>query len=222
MATNLTTEQAQLRSELAATLKTLGGDDSLRDPFVITRSIDSSIAAILAERASLSEQVSAEQGKLSRLSEEHQEVSTELQARQAREERLNSAKTMIDPTQGELLVTASNDIVLRLFALTFDAGKSEIVDQHLPLLDKVKQIIGLFPESPLVIEGHTDDRGDPKGNTQLSEKRAFAVMQYLRQTLNIPSDRIRAIGYGSEKPIASQSTAEGRAKNRRIDIVIMQ
>jgi outer membrane protein OmpA-like peptidoglycan-associated protein len=44
----------------------------------------------------------------------------------------------------------------------------------------------------------------------------------LRQAMSIPSDRIRAIGYGSDKPIASQATPEGRAKNRRIDIIIMQ
>ena len=109
-----------------------------------------------------------------------------------------------------------------MFALSFAAGKSEITEQHKPLLDKVREIITLFGTPKLVVEGHTDDRGDPANNTTLSEKRAYAVMQYLRQTMSIPSDQIRAIGYGSERPIASQSTPEGRAKNRRIDIVILQ
>jgi len=214
--------QDRLAAQLAVTVSALGGDTTLQDPIDMARAIESSVAAMLAERGQLAEQVATEQSKLSELSEAHQEVSAELQVRQEHEQRLGQAKAMIDPTQGEILVSGANDIVLRLSGLSFAAGKSEIAQEHLPLLDKVKQIIALYPESRLVIEGHTDDRGDPAGNTQLSEKRAFAVMQYLRQAMSIPSDRIRAIGYGSEKPIASQATAEGRSKNRRIDILILQ
>jgi OOP family OmpA-OmpF porin len=198
------------------------GDSALTDPLEMARSIDANVTAMIAERGQLAEQMAAEKSKLSELSEAHEEVSAELQAKQAKEERLAQAKAMIDPTQGEILVSGTNDIILRLSGLSFDAGKSEITETHRPLLEKVKQIIALFPESPLVVEGHTDDRGDPSGNLLLSEKRALAVMQYLRQVLSIPSDRIRAIGYGADKPIASQATAEGRAKNRRIDILIMQ
>jgi len=210
---------------LSVQLKTTAGifgDSTLQDPLEMARSIDANVTAMIAERGQLTEQMAAEQSKLSELSEAHQEVSAELQVKQEHEQRLAQAKAMIDPTQGEILVSGTNDIILRLSGLSFAAGKSEITPEHLPLLEKVKQIITLFPELPLVVEGHTDDRGDPAGNTQLSEKRAFAVMQYLRQTMSIPSDRIRAIGYGSEKPIASQATAKGRAKNRRIDILIMQ
>ena len=166
--------------------------------------------------------MASEQSKMTELSQAHEVMSTELQERQAREARIDSAKAVLGPTEGEMLIAATNDIVLRLFGISFAAGKSEITEQHLPLLEKVKQILALFPDKPLVIEGHTDASGDPQSNTQLSDKRAYAVMQYLRQALGIPSDRIRAIGYGPDKPIASQSTAEGRAKNRRIDIVIMQ
>ncbi|MEW5796572.1 MAG: OmpA family protein [Candidatus Zixiibacteriota bacterium] len=215
-------EREDLTARLSAVMSTIGGDLSLDEPADMIHAIDSSLTVMIAERSQLAQQVAAEQSKLTQLTEEHQEVSSELQQRQAREERLIQAKAMIDPTQGEILVSGANDIVLRLSGLSFAAGKSELTEEHVPLLEKVKQIIALFPESPLVVEGHTDDRGDPAANTQLSEKRAFAVMQYLRQAMSIPSDRIRAIGYGSEKPIASQATAEGRAKNRRIDIVIMQ
>jgi OmpA-OmpF porin, OOP family len=212
----------KLTSQLSSTVKVLNGDSTIQDPMVLALAIDNSVVSMIADRGKLSEQMATEQGKLSQLSEEHKEVSAELQAKQDREDRLAKAKAMIDPTQGEIFVNSSNDIVLRLSGLSFAAGKSEITEQHRPLLEKVKEIIGLFTEPKLVVEGHTDDKGDPSGNTQLSEKRAFAVMQYLRQTMSIPSDRIRAIGYGSEKPIASQSTTEGRAKNRRIDILILQ
>jgi len=214
--------QERLTSQLRTTVALLNGDTTASDPMALALAIDDGVTALSTERGKLSEQITAEQSKMSQLSEQHQEVSAELQAKQEREDRLAKARSMIDPTEGELLVNASNDIVLRLFALSFAAGKSEITEQHKPLLDKVRETITLFGNPKLVIEGHTDDKGDPVNNTQLSEKRAYAVMQYLRQTMSIPSDQIRAIGYGSEKPIASQATAEGRAKNRRIDIVILQ
>jgi len=214
--------QERLTSQLRTTVGLLNGDTTAPDPMTLALAIDNGVTALTAERGKLSEQITAEQSKMSQLSEQHQEVSAELQAKQDREDRLAKARSRIDPTQGELLVNASNDIILRLFALSFAAGKSEITEQHKPLLDKVREIITLFGNPKLVVEGHTDDKGDPANNTQLSEKRAYAVMQYLRQTMSIPSDQIRAIGYGSEKPIASQATAEGRAKNRRIDIVILQ
>jgi outer membrane protein OmpA-like peptidoglycan-associated protein len=90
------------------------------------------------------------------------------------------------------------------------------------LLEKIESIITMFPDAQFIVEGHTDASGDPVTNTDLSEKRAYAVMQYLRQRLLLSADRITAIGYGADKPVASNKTKEGRAKNRRIDILIMQ
>ena len=112
--------------------------------------------------------------------------------------------------------------VARLSGLSFDIGKSDIKDDHVPLLEKIKKVIQMFPDAQLVVEGRTDASGDPKANLTLSEKRAYAVMQYLRQSLLISADKIQAIGYGADKPIASNQTKDGRAKNRRIDVIIMQ
>jgi outer membrane protein OmpA-like peptidoglycan-associated protein len=218
----LETQHQKLSERLGLTLKRFDIDGSGRDAFSLTGAIDSAIVSILSKQTELSQQMASEQSRLSELSQAHEEMSSELQNRQLREAHLDSAKAILGPTEGEMLIAATNDIVLRLFGLSFAAGKSEITEQHLPLLEKVKQILALFPDRPLVVEGHTDASGDPQTNTQLSDKRAYAIMQYLRQAMGIPSDRIRAIGYGPEKPIASQSTPEGKAKNRRIDIIIMQ
>jgi OOP family OmpA-OmpF porin len=92
----------------------------------------------------------------------------------------------------------------------------------MPLLDKVVEIVQMDNSSRIVVEGHTDASGDPATNQQLSEKRAYAVMMYLRRATGMSADRIRSLGYGSDKPIGSNDTPEGRAKNRRNDIVIMQ
>ncbi len=71
-----------------------------------------------------------------------------------------------------------------------------------------------------MVEGHTDSRGSERLNERLSQNRADAVMNYLISTMHIPPYRISAIGYGEDKPIASNENEAGRAKNRRIDLLI--
>jgi len=128
---------------------------------------------------------------------------------------------MLTPAEGEVLFNAANDIVLRLHGLAFGIGKSEISAEQITLLEKVKAIVQMFPDTAMIIEGHTDTTGDLAANQQLSERRALAVMQYIRESLLIPADRIQSIGYGADKPVASNQTTDGRAKNRRIDIILM-
>jgi len=153
---------------------------------------------------------------------EQASVSEELAQRLRREERFQAAKKLIKPSDGEVLWNASNDLVLRLTGLKFDVGSADIKDDQMKLLDKVVEIVQMTPNARIVVEGHTDGSGDEVNNVQLSEKRAYSLMMYLRTATGITAEHIRAIGYGSDKPIATNDTAEGRAKNRRNDIVIMQ
>jgi OOP family OmpA-OmpF porin len=170
----------------------------------------------------LSQKLRTGQAQLAQLTEEHQAVAGELEQRRAREQRFRAAKSVLSPAEGEVLYNAANDVVLRLHGLAFGVGRSDISEEQVPLLEKIKQILGMFPGARLVIEGHTDNSGDPQANQQLSEKRAFAIMQYLRESMMVPVDRIQAMGYGAEHPVGSNMTADGRAKNRRIDIIIME
>ena len=78
-----------------------------------------------------------------------------------------------------------------------------------------------FPKSSIVIEGHTDSRGSAENNRRLSEQRANAVKQYLIANMGLSQDVIQAVGYGKSRPIESNEKAKGRAKNRRIDVVII-
>ncbi len=89
-----------------------------------------------------------------------------------------------------------------------------------PLLTKVRDAVEVFPRSQLVIEGHTDSYGGDESNMALSKRRAEAVGEYMVTQLNIPAYRISAVGFGETQPIANNETAEGRARNRRIDVVI--
>ena len=94
------------------------------------------------------------------------------------------------------MFNASNDIVLRLSGISFDVGKAYLKDSHVPLLEKVNEIIKMFPEAKLMVEGHTDATGNGRTNMLLSEKRPYAIMQYLRQSLMISAGRIRSMGFG--------------------------
>ncbi len=221
-----TSSTGQLNNEVSAkllgTVNRFEPDYSESDPIVLANQIDIGVGDLLAERQRLLDQITEKEYMLTQLQADHQQVAAELETRTAREEKFRKAKTVLNPSEGEVLFNSANDIVLRLSGLSFDVNKSDIKDEHIPLLEKVKSVIELFGDSKLVVEGHTDASGEPAANIALSEKRAYAVMQYLRQSLLISADRITAIGYGSEKPVASNQTSEGRAKNRRIDIIIMQ
>jgi outer membrane protein OmpA-like peptidoglycan-associated protein len=72
----------------------------------------------------------------------------------------------------------------------------------------------------MLIEGHTDSQGNADRNLQLSKARAQSVMDYMTNEMRIPDYRIRAVGYGDTRPISNNKTAVGRAKNRRIDLII--
>jgi OOP family OmpA-OmpF porin len=72
----------------------------------------------------------------------------------------------------------------------------------------------------VTIEGHTDSYGGDDLNQKLSEDRANAVRQYFIANMNLKAEDVEAVGYGESRPIANNETPEGRARNRRIDIVI--
>ena len=222
----LTGQLQQLRGgvtqQLQQLLARLSVTSEETDPVRLAQLLDQKVGELVAQRAALDEQAKAADLRLAELSATQQKTSAELGARQAREERFTKARELLNPSEGEILLNASGDVVLRLSGLSFDPGRADIKDQHVSLLRKVESILKLYPGASYVVEGHTDASGEGVANQQLSEKRAFALMQYLRQGLSIPADRIRAIGYGADKPIALSKTAEGRAKNRRIDILILQ
>ncbi len=112
------------------------------------------------------------------------------------------------------------NVIVRLVGLTFDSGKAEIKQQDFDLLAKVEKAIDVFPRSELIIEGHTDSYGGDASNQRLSQQRAESVQQYMVNAMRIPSYRLIATGFGETNPVANNETASGRARNRRIDIII--
>jgi OmpA-OmpF porin, OOP family len=102
----------------------------------------------------------------------------------------------------------------------FQTDKAVILARSYKLLDTVAEVIASHPDMPAVtIEGHTDDRGDAAYNTDLSQRRAEAVMAYL-VAKGISSSRLTARGFGPSVPIASNKTNKGRSTNRRVEFKI--
>jgi len=104
----------------------------------------------------------------------------------------------------------------------FDFNKTEVKDEYYAELEMVAEYMKKFPEIKVVIEGHTDNLGSTIYNLKLSQKRADAVRSILINKFGILPERIIAKGYGETRPIASNNTPEGRAKNRRVIAVFIK
>ncbi len=108
----------------------------------------------------------------------------------------------------------------------FETAKSDIKPESYPVLDgAAKTINTVLSGSPTVkieVQGHTDSRGSDDYNLKLSQDRANSVKNYLVINHDIPGARLIARGYGESRPVASNDSSEGRAKNRRVEFVILE
>lgn len=102
--------------------------------------------------------------------------------------------------------------------INFDTGKSTIKPASEQIISQIVQMLKANPELSINIEGHTDNVGNPKSNKILSDERAKAVLESI-VAQGIDPKRLKAAGYGQDKPIADNNTEEGRAKNRRVELV---
>ncbi len=101
----------------------------------------------------------------------------------------------------------------------FDFDKSAIKPDGVKILDRLIAFLKENAEKKVDLEGHTDSVGTEQYNQGLSERRTAAVKDYLT-TRGIDSGRVSSKGFGETKPIADNKTAEGRAKNRRVEIKV--
>ena len=100
----------------------------------------------------------------------------------------------------------------------FDFNKANLKEESLPILDEVVGLLKAKPDMKMEIQGHTDSKGTAAYNLKLSERRAASVKDYLVKN-GIESNRLTTKGYGLTKPVATNATEEGRAKNRRVEFV---
>ena len=115
--------------------------------------------------------------------------------------------------EGELLaITLKGDV-------TFDLDSDMVRPGLYNELDRIAQIMVKYPQTSILVEGHTDSTGSESYNQQLSERRASSVKNLLVQR-GVQEFRINILGYGESRPVATNATSEGRQMNRRVEIRI--
>jgi len=121
---------------------------------------------------------------------------------------------------GVRIVREGDDIRLVMPSdITFDVDRADIKPRFFRTLNAVATVLNGFPETDVLIAGHTDSTGSAEYNQRLSERRAAAVMHYL-VSQGVDPRRIDARGFGERYPVADNSTEQGRAMNRRVEIRI--
>ena len=155
----------------------------------------------------------------SELQQTKQELASERQKREEAEKK--AAQAMADLQRIAAVKQESRGMVITLSgAVLFPSGQSSLLPGAMVKLNEVADALTKSnPESKMVVEGHTDSQGSVDFNQNLSLQRAQSVRDYL-VSRGIAADRITANGLGSTRPIAANNNAEGRANNRRVEIIV--
>lgn len=158
-----------------------------------------------------------------RIQELKEEARALAQAKRLLEDRL---KKEIGEEKVRLELAERGLVITFVAEVLFDSGKAKIRKDAYPILDKVASVlIKELKDRNVGIEGHTDNEpikySGWKSNWELSTARATSVLHYLVDEKRVSPERVSATGYGEYRPVASNDTAEGRQKNRRVEIVVM-
>jgi OOP family OmpA-OmpF porin len=102
----------------------------------------------------------------------------------------------------------------------FEINRDEIQREEREKLAVLGTFLRKYPQTTVVVEGHTDNVGTPANNLQLSQRRADAVVAYLRDQSKIEASRLSAVGYGDTRPLGENLTEDGKRRNRRINAVV--
>ncbi|MGZ3774367.1 MAG: OmpA family protein [Pseudobdellovibrionaceae bacterium] len=180
------------------------------------------ITNLQSEQTSSEEELQQSQEQLTKAEQERQALAR----RQASLERAKKASDVADHLRRQFksneadVYTENGKVMVRLKALQFASNQTTLNPKSRSFLNKVGTALNSIDASALTIEGHTDSTGNPQTNKTLSAKRAEAVEKFLVSKGTVPEDRVNAVGMGPEEPISDNSTAQGRALNRRIDLII--
>lgn len=126
-------------------------------------------------------------------------------------------KTPEIPTETEQKIIEKGRVTLMI---QFDTAKAVVKPKYYDEIKKVTDVMQRHPDLHIVIEGHTDNVGGEKYNLGLSQRRANAVIKVMETRFKIDAPRLKAEGFGYSRPIASNKTAEGRQKNRRVEAAV--
>ena len=155
----------------------------------------------------------------SELSQTQQQLVAETQARQDSERRAKDALDKLALASVPVKQDVRGTVITLPGSVLFASGKFALLSSGEQKLAQVASALKDQPDQQIAIEGYTDSRGSDETNQTLSEHRAQSVKNYL-VAQGLAGDHISAVGLGPSKPVADNSTAEGRADNRRVEIVV--
>lgn len=159
--------------------------------------------------------IASQRGAIAALRSENSDYASAEELKQKIEE----VKKTFAPDEAEVMKDGTK-IVVRLKKMQFSSGRSDLNPDSFATLRKVDNLIAAVPAKQITVEGHTDSVGSNATNKALSEKRAESVKKYLVSQGLSQELRVDTEGYGSDRPLTTNKTKEGRATNRRVDIVI--
>ncbi len=198
--------------------------DEVQGMKVAAESKDREIAQLKSRVAGLETKVASlsklEKDLIARKREAEDALERQREAQRLNDLKIKRIRDAFTPDEGKVLMDGEK-IIIRLYGLSFSSGKAVIDYKYFGLLAKVRDTFKEFPDCNVIIEGHTDSLGSDKVNKRLSKERADSVRHYLIANSLVTDEQIVAVGYGEAKPVASNKTSEGRASNRRIDVVII-
>lgn len=171
-----------------------------------------------AHALALSELSSAEAEQARRVAEaQAQEAAL---ARREAELAFAAAESLRTQLQTMTATSEARGQVMTLSGEAFASGQSQLKPEARANLQRVVEFVNRFPDKKVLIEGHTDSQGGDNLNQVLSQKRAEAVRDALIQE-GVEAARLSVVGLGKDRPVADNATREGRARNRRVEIVVL-
>ncbi|MGE3973876.1 MAG: OmpA family protein [Bdellovibrionales bacterium] len=174
-------------------------------------------AAINAKARTIAEKERALEEKNQTLQQKDRQLAT-AGASIAIQAAMETARKQFNEDEAEVY-QQGDKLLIRLKAMNFPSGKADLPTSALPLLAKVKNVAQELEPKNIVVEGHTDSLGSAPANQKLSQKRAASVESYLENN-GLENTNLKSVGYGFQKPIATNKTLAGRAQNRRVDVII--
>ena len=212
---------SSLRSQLtSARTKKNNVQTKLTHARQVISSLRSNLKQIQQQTGELSNKLTANRRRIQRIKQTIQgQMQTLTQQNQQLESKLSNIRRATTRTEG-------NNVVLNLQSrILFDLGRYQLKSEAHQTLRSVADILKQYPERPIGVEGHTDtvpvtSKAPFPSNLHLSAYRAISVIEFLTGNTEINRDRLRAVGYGSEKPLKPNTTPENRRVNRRVELVI--
>lgn len=198
-------------------------EDSLREALADQseqqRALEQSLADAQTSLSQAQDRIAQLERRLGTVETERTTAREALQQKSELADRVERAQLLFKPGEAVVQQTAEGYVMIRVQGIQFGSGATNLTRTHQTLLNKVVEAVALFPGAAVRVDGHTDADGGDRQNLELSEKRAEAVAEYLAAQMP-KAGEIQFTGFGESKPIADNNTREGKARNRRIEILL--